>query len=620
MPVEKQHRRSRAGCHRCRQQHKRCDQRKPSCARCQTAGSACSYELTIKWGGRAFPRMLGSYAGRVQRLSNGGGGMGEGDGGAAEGTGGFVYIAQPPLPASPQPRARRKTPQAESERHQEQETASMTSPDFLADAAVAEEEEEEETVGTSSDSITTVSHVSPAKPFLTQLDPFASPMHRFLFHHYLQETIRLTAPSDYARNEICRLVVPLSFHHPCLLYAVLAFAARHVHSLGGFPMPDNGGQRLIMELEDESMRHLRHQLAEEAHLQQNAAVALATTRTLCQSQIFATGHAWRTHLEGAKAILQSIGMSDNLATSASSSSSSSNLHIFLASWYDNVEAQAALTPLGLRRGQLEMASSKGRTSNIPGPSTSTSTSPRFHHENGQDVYFDVFGGVASDVPDLFREVGALVMERRRSLKRRVYDEEEDNSDNDDDDDDDDDDEEEESASILSEDDIAREADALVRAIHVRLERDAVANTLRRLRDDDRVAGSLPADAMHDYALSNAGFLHTALLYIHGAVQGLPPSAPPVRHSVAQILWASDNMRSASAPLSPRVLMATPLFAAGLWALPDAQVAVQQSFAAMGTWMRTPHNRRSAALLAHVWGKTAARPDEYHDVLTYLGEL
>ncbi|CAK7209934.1 hypothetical protein SBRCBS47491_000613 [Sporothrix bragantina] len=434
-------------------------------------------------------------------------------------------------------------------------------------------------------------------------DPFVSPMHRFLFHHYVQETIRLTAPSDYARDEICRLVVPLSFHHPCLLYAVLAFAARHVHSLGGFTMPDSSGQRLIMELEDESMRHLRHQLAEESHLQQNAAVALATTRTLCQSQIFATGHAWRTHLEGAKAILQSIGMSDNLA----STSSSSNLHVFLASWYDNVEAQAALTPLGLRRGQLEMASSKGRTS----------TSTRFHHENSQDVYFDVFGGVASDVPDLFREVGALVMERRRSLKKRVHDEEEDNSD--DGDENDEEDEENGNASILSDDDIAREADALVRAIHTRLERDAVANTLRRLRDDDRVAGSLPAEAMHDYALSNAGFLHTALLYIHGAVQAMPPSAPPVRHSVEQILWASDNMRSVSAPLSPRVLMATPLFAAGLWALPDAQLAVQQSFAAMGTWMRTPHNRRSAALLAHVWSKTAARPDEYHDVLTYLEE-
>ncbi|CAK7230857.1 hypothetical protein SEUCBS140593_007728 [Sporothrix eucalyptigena] len=417
-------------------------------------------------------------------------------------------------------------------------------------------------------------------------------MHRFLFHHYMQETIRLTAPSDYARNEICRLVVPLSFHHPCLLYAVLAFAARHVHSLGGFPMAD-GGNRLIMELEDESMRHLRYQLAEESHLQQNAAVALATTRTLCQSQIFATGHSWRTHLEGAKAILQSISASDNAA------SSSSNLHLFLASWYDNVEAQAALTPLGLRRGQLEMGSGKSRKSTV------STTTAFVHNENSQDVYFDVFGGVASDVPDLFREVGALVMERRRSLKRSQEGYREENGDN--------------GASILSDDDIAREADALVKAIHARLERDAVGNTLRRLLEDDRVSGSLPADAMHDYALSNAGFLHTALLYIHGAVQGLPPTAAPVRHSVEQILWASDNMQSASAPLSPRVLMATPLFAAGLWALPDAQVAVRQSFAAMGTWMRTPHNRRSAALLAHVWSKTSPQPDKYHDVLTYLEE-
>ncbi|CAK7266064.1 hypothetical protein SEPCBS119000_001831 [Sporothrix epigloea] len=585
-----QQRRSRAGCHRCRQQHKRCDQRKPSCTRCQTAGSACNYEVLFKWGGRAFPRMLGDYAGRVRRMSNGGGGRGQGDDSAARGSGGFVYVAQPAPAAPRQPRAR-PVAAAESESAPGQQTvvgrraSAGRLPDTLPDTA---------------ETITAVARMQSPSPLSSQLEYLVSPMHRFLLHHYVQETIRLTAPSDYTRNEICRLVVPLSIQHPCLLYALLAFAARHVHSLGGFAMPDSSGQRLILELEDQSIRHLRHELAEESHLQQNAAVALATTRTLCQSQIFATESAWRTHLEGARAILQIMEKSHSREASGSSSmssSSSSNLYVFLASWYDNVEAQAALTPLGLRRGQLETAS-KGRAS----------PSHWFHREKSQDVFFDVFGGVASDVPDLFREVGALVMERRRALKRRVREEGGEDESGDD-----------EGAFILSDDDIAREAEAHVRAIHARLERDAVDNTLRRLRDDNRVAGSLPADVMHDYALSNTGFLHTALLYIHGAVQGLPPSAPEVRHSVAQILWSSDNMRSASAPLSPRVLMATPLFVAGLWALPDAQVAVQRSFAAMGTWMRTPHNRRSADVLAYVWSKTAARPNEDHDVLAYLEE-
>ncbi|CAK7567881.1 MAG: hypothetical protein SEPTF4163_005857 [Sporothrix epigloea] len=542
--------------------------------------------------------MLGDYAGRVQRLSNGGASRGQGEDSAAEGMSGFVYVAQP-APAS-KPRAQRKAAKPEFQ----SEPVPATEP--APEPETEPQQDVEQCAGASrlpdtAETVTTVARVQTPSPFSSQLEYLDSPMHRFLLHHYVQETIRLTAPSDYTRNEICKLVVPLSIQHPCLLYALLAFAARHVHSLGGFAMPESIGQRLILELEDQSIQHLRRELAEESHLQQNAAVALATTRTLCQSQIFATESAWRTHLEGARAILQIMEKSHSRRSSASNStspSSSSNLYVFLASWYDNVEAQAALTPLGLRRGQLEPASSKGRAS----------PSHWFHHEKSQDVYFDVFGGVASDVPDLFREVGALVTERRRALKRRVREEVGGDDSGD-----------EEGAFILSDDDIAREAEAHVRAIHARLERDAVDKTLRRLRDDKCVAGSLPADVMHDYALSNTGFLHTALLYIHGAVQGLPPSAPPVRHSVEQILWASDNMRSASAPLSPRVLMATPLFVAGLWALPDAQVAVQRSFAAMGTWMRTPHNRRSAAVLAHVWSKTAARPNEDHDVLAYLEE-
>ncbi|KAL1860742.1 hypothetical protein VTK73DRAFT_7187 [Phialemonium thermophilum] len=76
------------------------------------------------------------------------------------------------------------------------------------------------------------------------------------------------------------------------------------------------------------------------------------------------------------------------------------------------------------------------------------------------------------------------------------------------------------------------------------------------------------------------------------------------------------MKSSSG-LSPRVLMATPLFTAGLWAMPDARPAVRRSLQAMATWMRTPHIQRSTAVLEHIWSKTTT--SGYHDVLTYLEE-
>lgn len=448
--------------------------------------------------------------------------------------------------------------------------------------------------------------------------PDLSRIHRFLLDHYVQQTIRLTAPSDYARTEICRSVVPMSYNQPCLLFAMMAFAARHLNALGALPvgtgeLPGDDAEEVIAELEDRSMSSLRQQLTE-ANFKQHA-VALATTRTLCQSQILAAGDSWRTHLEGARAILQaasSQAKSKNKSKGKSPAAEGDSrieelpdddqdggdpsIQDFLASWYNNVEALAALTPLGLRRGQLEMANVLGR----------------------RNVYFDVFGGLVSDVPDLFREVGALVMERRRRMKRAQEKAERErkraeNGDAEEDDDDAEDIDVDRGDSILSDDDIALEAESLVKDIHDRLRQDTVGN----LRMDNNLLMSLSPDNMHDYAMSNASFLHTALLYLHCAVQCLPLSAPEVRHSVEQIVWCYGNMKSASA-LSPRVLMGTPLFTAGLWAMPDSQVAIRGYFETMGTWMRTPHNVRSSAVLEFVWSKTSS-PDHHHDVLTYLEE-
>ena len=448
--------------------------------------------------------------------------------------------------------------------------------------------------------------------------PDLSRIHRFLLNHYVHDTIRLTAPSDYARTEICRSVVPMAYDQPCLLFAMMAFAARHLYALGALPvgdsdLPGNDAEEVIAELEDRSMSSLRQHLTEPNFNQH--AVALATTRTLCQSQILAAGDSWRTHLEGARAILQAASSQAQFKSKFTTGGESGlqksrerdgldagepSIHDFLASWYNNVEALAALTPLGLRRGQLEMA-------NVPGR---------------RNVYFDVFGGLVSDVPDLFREVGALVIERRRRMKRAQKDcssnsnnEDDDNNDDNDDNYDNDDNDAEDidrGDSILSDDDIALEAESLVENIHARLEQDTVGN----LRMDNNLLVSLSPDNMHDYAMSNASFLHTALLYLHCAVQGLPLSAPAVRHSVEQIVWCYGNMKSASA-LSPRVLMGTPLFTAGLWAMPDVQGAIRGYFATMGTWMRTPHNVRSSAVLEFVWSKTSS-PHHHHDVLTYLG--
>ncbi|KAH8897598.1 c6 zinc finger domain-containing protein [Thozetella sp. PMI_491] len=336
----------------------------------------------------------------------------------------------------------------------------------------------------------------------------------------------------------------------------MASAARHLKFTGGLP---GQADTLVASLEHRSIQLLRHQL-HEVDFTEHAA-ALATTRTLCQADIMSGGTAWRAHLAGARAILHAAGP----IYPSSGGGSRDPVALFLSSWYHNADALTALTPLGMTRGQLEADS-----------------------RESEPVYFDVFGGVASDLPDLFREVGALVMERRRKDAPG----------------------ESEHCSLLSEDDILQEADELVQEIHSRLSRDAVGN----LRLSESLRFSLSRDNIHDYALSNIGFLHTALLHVHCRIRMLSSTAPEVQRSVQQIIWCAENMKSSSA-LSPTVLLITPLFNAGLWAVSSARPAIQEAFRRIMTWMRTVHVQKAVTLLEDISSTILDDPEQ--DVWSYL---
>jgi hypothetical protein len=48
--------RSFTGCKRCKARRQKCDEQRPNCGRCQTAGEQCQYAMQLQWGGRAFSR------------------------------------------------------------------------------------------------------------------------------------------------------------------------------------------------------------------------------------------------------------------------------------------------------------------------------------------------------------------------------------------------------------------------------------------------------------------------------------------------------------------------------------------------------------------------------------
>ncbi|KAF4452835.1 putative cytochrome P450 4ac1 [Fusarium austroafricanum] len=320
----------------------------------------------------------------------------------------------------------------------------------------------------------------------------------------------------------------MSFREPSLLYAVMAFAAVHLDGIGQLP---GNSQRLIDSLHWASISHLRQLLSDPDSTAQ--AVALATTRTLCQAQIYGGTSLWRVHLNGARAILESSRIEKDSTSSPHESVSTE----FLASWFHNAEALASLSPAGLLGCQV------------------ATSSPR---ESG--VFFDIYGGAMSDLPPLFRAVGCLVRKKRMRTPN-----------------------------------LELEAETLVQEIHLRLARDTAEEVFFR----SNVLSPLSENDMQNYALSNAGFLYTALLHIYSGVRSLSPLTLEVQFCVNQIIQCAHGM-SCESGLSPRVLLVSPLFTAGLFAIGSARDNIRYALVDIGKWMKTPHLSKTLELLEKVW--------------------
>ncbi|EWY83717.1 hypothetical protein FOYG_13514 [Fusarium oxysporum NRRL 32931] len=524
--------RSRAGCVRCRRRRQKCDESKPSCDRCVEAGSICKYEVTLSWGGRAFAKStFGKCLHDIKRTDN-----------ALTGNG-FVYSTT--HAQSPRRRASRRTTATRSNASHEtrlQRSTESHVPENTPDTLDRRVTTTNASLIMKSDCILEVSsRVHPQDKPTGPLHPlqaaitrpqhqisFLPPMAKYLFQFYLSETMRLTVPSSYAKTEICRFLVPMSLQEPSLLYAVMAFASVHLDAIGMLP---GNSQRLIDSLHWASINHLRRLLEDADTTSQT--VALATTRTLCQAQIYGGTSLWRIHLDGARAILQ---------TSQTGKQVMSRPHIpvntgFLDSWFHNAEALASLSPAGLLGGQLLV-----------------------HGQTDSGAFLDIYGGVMSDLPALFKEVGALLGKKHvRTAELEL------------------------------------ETEDLVHQIHARLSRDKAENMI--IASD--LLSFLSANDIQNYALSNAGFLYMALLHLYCSMGSLSPFATEVRFCVTQIIQCAHKM-SRESGLSPRVLLVSPLFTAGLYAIGSARDEIRLELVDIGRWMKTPHLFKTLELLERVW--------------------
>ncbi|KAF5652008.1 cytochrome P450 monooxygenase 4ac1 [Fusarium sp. NRRL 25303] len=524
--------RSRGGCVRCRRRRQKCDESKPSCDRCVEAGSICKYEVTLSWGGRSFAKStFGKCLHDIKRTDN-----------TTTGNG-FVYStthAQSPKPSA----SRRTTATRPDVNHGRtlQHLKEIHVPEHPPDTQDVNVTTTNASLMLRSDCIPQVflgveSPDNPTSPLhdLQATIPrpqhqisFLPPMAQYLFQFYLSETMRLTVPSSYAKTEICRFLVPMSLQEPSLLYAVMAFAAVHLNAIGLLP---GNSQRLTDSLHWASINHLRRLL--EATDSTSQTVALATTRTLCQAQIYGGTSLWRVHLDGARAILQT-SQTDNRRMSRPHGPVNTG---FLDSWFHNAEALASLSPAGLLGGQLLV---RGQT------------------DSG--AFLDIYGGVMFDLPALFKEVGTLLGKKHMRTPE-----------------------------------LELETDDLIQQILTRLSRDKAENMI--IESD--MLSFLSANDIQNYALSNAGFLYMALLHLQCGMRSLPPFAMEVRFCVDQIIQCAHRM-SRESGLSPRVLLVSPLFTAGLYAIGAARDEIRLELADIGKWMKTPHLFKTSELLERVW--------------------
>ncbi|RBA22134.1 hypothetical protein FPRO05_00481 [Fusarium proliferatum] len=499
---------------------------------CVEAGSICKYEVTLSWGGRSFAKStFGKCLHDIKRTDN-----------TPTGNG-FVYTTT--HAQSPRPRASRRTTATRSDvtngRTLQHSTESCIpeSPPNTQGGNVA-------TTNASmmlrSDCIPQVflrveSPGSPTSPLhdLQAYVPrpqhqisFLPPMAQYLFQFYLSETMRLTVPSSYAKTEICRFLVPMSLQEPSLLYAVMAFAAVHLNAIDMLP---GNSQRLIDSLHWASINHLRRLL--EATDSTSQTVALATTRTLCQAQIYGGTSLWRIHLDGARAILQTAQKGKQVMDRSHVPMNTG----FLDSWFHNAEGLASLSPAGLLGGQLLV-----------------------HGQTDSGAFLDIYGGAMSDLPALFKEVGTLLGKKH-----------------------------------IRTPELELETDNLVQQILTRISRDKAENII--IAPD--MLSFLSANDIQNYALSNAGFLYMALLHLHCGMRSLPPFAIEVRFCVSQIIQCAHRM-SRESGLSPRVLLVSPLFTAGIYAIGAARDEIRLELADIGRWMKTPHLFKTLELLERVW--------------------
>ncbi|KIW84753.1 hypothetical protein Z517_00141 [Fonsecaea pedrosoi CBS 271.37] len=339
------------GCVRCKKRRQKCGEQKPRCARCEKDQADCSYQRTLRFGGRPFTQSrfgtcLSKTAGGARKA-----------------------VENPP---SKETLRVTETESTTTESANDDETALALIPvsNQVADRVF--------------------DHVDPLS--------FIPRDNRALLQYFTCNASMALATHTVVHQEVCELILPMALGNSALLHATLALAAIHRNSLTSIPQDemDEGAQKLVNHLTTKSIRYLRQELQNPRSSPLSAKVATTRTLFLCEAISGSPSlRAWRAHFLGARALLSSHEISSDKAQGIEQDSSLP----FLQRWYNITEALVAITAEGLSAGQIAC----GGPRSLIGEAEEASVS------------IDMYTGCAEDISQVFREIGAVAWERRRAV-------------------------------------------------------------------------------------------------------------------------------------------------------------------------------------------------------------
>ncbi|KAL1310652.1 hypothetical protein AAFC00_000920 [Neodothiora populina] len=393
-----------------------------------------------------------------------------------------------------------------------------------------------------------------------EIDPFCnfSDIDRALLDHFVHSTSNIISCHSIVQENVCQVIVPAALENPTLFYATMALSAIHQKSQAGLVSAEVRRDPLVIHLLGNSLHRLQGEL-----IQQDAkksSVLLATIRTLFLCEVHSGGDrpgTWRAHFEGAKVLMHRIESWKGYSAKERDSTA-----YFLKRWYNMTESFVALTGDSLATGQL--ARFEPRTLNGDGES---------------DIFLDEYAGFTTDLTSIFCEIGACAWERR---KARLV---------------------EQGSTILSEMDLDEEAMYLEQSIWDRIEYNKISPPSFRPGLDEKLSHR----QKEDFLLCNEAWHHMALIYIHRQISGMPAFAAAVQESVKRILDCIEGI-TATAGLTPLVVLTTPLFAAGCEALGDDRQRVRELLLNMFELLRIPNIYRSLEVLESFWASQCETAD------------